>query len=60
MDTFAELKLQKSDIPKESKFWVYSRNRKYRHPYYLNTIEMRSLWMGIEYPKSPAKLLDRD
>ena len=30
------------------------------HPYYINTIEMRSLWMEIKYIKSATRLLDRD
>ena len=39
---------------------MYTGAKKYPHPYYINTIEMRSLWMGIEYLKSPARLLNRD
>ena len=38
----------------------YRRGKKYRHPYLINTIEMRSLWMEIKYIKSTARLLDRD
>ena len=26
----------------------YTGAKKYSHPYYINTIDMRSLWMGIE------------
>ena len=38
----------------------YSRERKYRHPYIINTIEMRSLWMEIKYIKSTARVLNRN
>ena len=37
----------------------YTGAKKYWHPHYINTIEMRSFWMGIEDLKSPARLLDR-
>ena len=30
------------------------------HPYYINTIEMRSLWMDTKYIKSAARVLDRN
>ena len=38
----------------------YTGAKKYSHPYYINTIEMRSLWMGIEYLKIPTRFFDRD
>ena len=41
-------------------WYMYSRGRKYRHPYLINTIEMMSLWMEIKCIKSAARLLDRD
>ena len=39
---------------------IYSRGKKYRHPYLINSIEMRSLWMEIKYIKRTARLLNRD
>ena len=39
---------------------MYSRGKKYRHPYLINTIEIRSLWMEIKYIESTGRLLDRD
>ena len=36
------------EILKEEVIHTYSPERKYRHPYYINTIEMRSLWMAIK------------
>ena len=39
---------------------TYSGAKKYWHPYLINTIEMRSLWKGIEYIKSATRVLDRD
>ena len=38
---------------------VYTGAKKDWHPYYINTIEMRSLWMEIKYIQSPAKLLNK-
>ena len=38
----------------------YTGAKKYWHPYLINTIEMRSLWMKIKHSKSSARLLDRD
>ena len=40
--------------------YIYSRGKKYRHPYLTNTIEIRSLWMEIKYIESTGRLLDRD
>ena len=39
---------------------TYTGAKKDWHPYYIKTIEMRSLWMEINYLKSPARLLNRD
>ena len=39
---------------------MYTKRTKFWHPYLINTIEMRSLWMEIKYIKSTARLLDRD
>ena len=39
---------------------MYTGAKKYRNPYLINTIEMRSLWMKIEYIKSAARLLNKD
>ena len=38
----------------------YSRGKKYRHPYYISPIEMRSFWTEMKYVKSAARLLDRN
>ena len=35
----------------------YSPKRKYRHPYYINTIEIELLWANIIYLKSHAMAL---
>ena len=40
--------------------FVYTGAKKDWHPYLINTIEMRSLWMEIKYIESTARLLDRD
>ena len=39
---------------------MYTKRNKFWHPYLINTIELRSLWMEIKYIKSTARLLDRD
>ena len=39
---------------------AYSYGRIKRHPYLINTIEMRSLWMKIKHVKSTARLLNRN
>ena len=36
---------------------TYSPERKYRQPYYINTIEIVLLWAKITYLKSHAKVL---
>ena len=38
---------------------IYTRGKKEIHPYYISPIEMRSLWMEIEYVQSAARLLNR-
>ena len=38
---------------------TYTGVKKYWHPYLINTIEIRSLWMEIKYVKSAARLLNR-
>ena len=39
---------------------LYSRGKKDTDPYNISPIEMRSLWMEIEYVKSAARLLNRE
>ena len=43
----------------KTKLTVCTGAKRYWHLYLLNTIEMRSLWMGIKYIKSPTTLLKR-
>ena len=39
---------------------MYSHGKKYRHPYYISPVEMRSLPTEIRYVKSTAKLLNKN
>ena len=39
---------------------LYTKRNKFWHPYLINTIEMRSLWMEIKYVKSITRLLNID
>ena len=39
---------------------MYSRERKYRHPYYISPIEIGLLWAKIKYLKSHSKALSFD
>ena len=47
-------------VPCQNGLMYYTEAKKDWHPYYINTIEMRSLWTEIKYIQSPDKLLDRD
>ena len=38
---------------------MYTKRNKFWHPYLINTIEMRSLWMEIKYIISTVRLLNR-
>ena len=40
--------------------YSYTRRNKFCHPYLIDNIEMKSLWMDIKYLKSAARLLNRD
>ena len=39
---------------------IYTGAQKYWHPYYIDTIETRVLWMKLKYPKTAARLFDRN
>ena len=41
-------------------FLIYTGAKKYWHPFLINTSEMRSLWKGIKYIKSAARVLNRN
>ena len=56
---FEKIKSKSNSIPLRQNT-RYTGAKKDGHPYYINTIVMRSLRMEIKCFKSPARLLDRD